>query len=325
MNVPNPSLADCHQQDDKNFPLIITGDEGCGRTHTIIKWLSQRNRKEDRVAEEESSFEESSGHKENLDLPMTPNQSARSSAASNSKKVITSKAKRHPNICDNGDVLLTFFAGIETINSRVQLKSLTPKTTAKSSTSKQSAPAADPAGSSGHDRELTKYQTFIYNIMTLLRQIYKVDKRVEILNDQLRTNFRRWLELANKLHKETMERNTQIIMILDGAEKFMDEFGQEESADWIPIAFPEKFKVIISVQRKSKAMKHFIMRKYPIMLLNGFRSEQNFVDLCAPLEVDLQQEVAFFEKIKKLINFDSQANVQILSRKMQLKHEAEAE
>lgn len=40
VNAPNPSLADCHQQEDKNFPLIITGDEGCGKTHTIIQWLS---------------------------------------------------------------------------------------------------------------------------------------------------------------------------------------------------------------------------------------------------------------------------------------------
>ena len=84
-------------------------------------------------------------------------------------------------------------------------------------------------------------------MMTKIREIYKVDSRVEILNDQLRINFRRWLEIANKNHKETMDRKTKIILILDGPEKFTDEYGNEESGDWIPLTFPDVFKVIICV------------------------------------------------------------------------------
>ena len=61
--------------------------------------------------------------------------------------------------------------------------------------------------------------------MTKIRQVYKVDKRVEILDDQLRTNFRKWLEIANKMHKDNMDKNTQIILILDGPENFLDEDG----------------------------------------------------------------------------------------------------
>jgi hypothetical protein len=44
-----------------------------------------------------------------------------------------------------------------------------------------------------------------------------------------------------------MDKETKIILILDGPEKFTDEFGNEESGDWIPLTFPEKFKVIICV------------------------------------------------------------------------------
>lgn len=81
--------------------------------------------------------------------------------------------------------------------------------------------------------------------MTKIRALYKIDKRVEILDDQLRTNFRQWLEMASKKHSEVMEKSSKIILILDGPENFTDENGIEQSADWIPLSFPEKFKVII--------------------------------------------------------------------------------
>lgn len=36
-----------------------------------------------------------------------------------------------------------------------------------------------------------------------------------------------WLETANALHKEQMDKNSQIILILDGPENFTDEYGNE--------------------------------------------------------------------------------------------------
>lgn len=94
----------------------------------------------------------------------------------------------------------------------------------KSKTSTKQEPT-NPGDSKKTHTESDKYQTFIYNIMTKIRQVYKVDKRVEILDDQLRTNFRKWLEIANKMHKDNMDKNTQIILILDGPENFLDENG----------------------------------------------------------------------------------------------------
>ena len=32
---------------DTNYPLIITGDAGCGKTHLIIKWLMRFNEKQE--------------------------------------------------------------------------------------------------------------------------------------------------------------------------------------------------------------------------------------------------------------------------------------
>lgn len=138
--------------------------------------------------------------------------------------------------------------------------------------------------------ESNKYQTFIYNVMTKIRQVYKIDKRVEILDDQLRTNFRKWLEIANKFHTERMEKNTKIILILDGPENFSDDQGNEQSVDWIPSDFPPKFKVIILAKMKSKAMKIFIQRKYPMILLKGLYTEKNFKDLCNAIEFDYNKE-----------------------------------
>jgi len=91
--------------------------------------------------------------------------------------------------------VLTFFAGIETINSRVQLKNLIPratKTTIKpemkntpfdTKKSESSDDNDDTTMGGKQDNSNSKYQTFIYDMMTKIRQIYKVDNRVEILND----------------------------------------------------------------------------------------------------------------------------------------------
>ena len=48
-----------------------------------------------------------------------------------------------------------------------------------------------------------------------------------------------------------MDKNSKIVMILDGPENFTDEYGNEQSADLIPLTFlvpvglPDKFKVLI--------------------------------------------------------------------------------
>ena len=108
--------------------------------------------------------------------------------------------------------------------------------------------------------------------MTKIRALYKIDKRVEILDDQLRTNFREWLEMASKKHDEMMDKTSKIILVLDGPENFTDENNIEQSADWIPVTFPERFKVIILARQKSKSMRHFIQRKYPMLILKGLQS-----------------------------------------------------
>jgi len=50
------------------------------------------------------------------------------------------------------------------------------------------------------------------------------------------------------------------------------------------------------------------------MMLNGFRKQENFVELCQSLDVDLEEKTEFFDKIKSLVNFDNQPNVRTLSR-----------
>ena len=81
-----------------------------------------------------------------------------------------------------------------------------------------------------------------------------------------------------------------IILILDGPENFLDEQGNEQSVDWIPNTFPPKFKVIILSKLKSKAMKMFIQRKYPMILLKGLHLEQNFKEICTINEFDWKKE-----------------------------------
>lgn len=85
---------------------------------------------------------------------------------------------KHPNVQKNGDVVLTFFAGIETINSRVQLKNLIPQetqTTIKNphkhglDTKKSESSDDDDINMGKQDNSNSKYQTFIYDMMTKIR------------------------------------------------------------------------------------------------------------------------------------------------------------
>lgn len=40
-------------------------------------------------------------------------------------------------------------------------------------------------------------------------------------------SFRKWLEMADKKHRESMEKHSKIVLILDGPENFSDENGEE--------------------------------------------------------------------------------------------------
>ena len=50
-----------------------------------------------------------------------------------------------------------------------------------------------------------KYQSFIFRTLVKLRQEYDIQHRVEIIDDKLRMNFSRWLEIANQKHEERLD------------------------------------------------------------------------------------------------------------------------
>lgn len=109
--------------ENQNQPLIITGDEGCGKTHLIIKWLMEFNRMESTTAKEPVVDDQAS----NLN---TSQEKSSETADLNMSKFEQKQREMmlddNPNINKNGNVVFTFFAGIESINSMVQLDSLKP-------------------------------------------------------------------------------------------------------------------------------------------------------------------------------------------------------
>jgi hypothetical protein len=154
------------------------------------------------------------------------------------------------------------------------------------------------AGASSCER---KYQSFIHRALVKLRRTFPdVQTRlVHIIDDKLRINFSRCLDLvsnaigsssgsgatggassgpagnegaeserdANGAHREG-----RIIMILDGLENFRDRendqgIDSEQSADWVPWSFPDRFRVIILTRKRSKAMNHFKLRKCPLLYM----------------------------------------------------------
>jgi len=96
---------------------------------------------------------------------------------------------------------------------------------------------------------------------------------VEIIDDELRINFARWLELADwKLQEARMDPDSKIIIILDGLDNFIDpESGFEESADWLPWTFPNSVRFIITCRKSAKGMNHFKERKYPLLFVENMR------------------------------------------------------
>lgn len=50
-----------------------------------------------------------------------------------------------------------------------------------------------------------KYQSFIFRTLVKLRQEYDIQHRVEIIDDKLRMNFSRWLEIASLKHEEKLD------------------------------------------------------------------------------------------------------------------------
>ena len=85
-----------------------------------------------------------------------------------------------------------------------------------------------------------KYQSFIFRTLVQLRHEYDIQQRVEIINDKLRMNFSRWLDIANQKHEEKLDPESKIVIVLDGLDNFIDiDDGSEESADWIPWSFPD--------------------------------------------------------------------------------------
>ena len=123
--------------------------------------------------------------------------------------------KTRPNINKNGHVIFTFFAGVESISGSVELSSLVPlepveniKADHVPTNPFSAAMLAANKKKQSLKNEQNKYQTFLYNVMTKIRQVYNIRRRVEILDDQLRTQFRLWLETADKLHKEQMDKKS---------------------------------------------------------------------------------------------------------------------
>ena len=96
---------------ETNYPLIITGDKGTGKTHAIIKWLCKFNLKE----KKEFQLKNEDGNTEELNVDLNSTQ-----------EIIQNKKINNPNINENGDVVISYFAGIDRIGSSVTLESLVP-------------------------------------------------------------------------------------------------------------------------------------------------------------------------------------------------------
>lgn len=79
-----------------------------------------------------------------------------------------------------------------------------------------------------------------------------MSQKVEILEEKLRKYFPYWLDISVKKIKEEIVNDANIIIIIDGADQFIDQSGKDTSAKfWLPRFFPLGVKIILTVSKGS--------------------------------------------------------------------------
>ena len=81
-------------------------------------------------------------------------------------------------------------------------------------------------------------------------------EKVRVTGDTLRNNFPQWLDKAIDKRKEKNITSGNLIILIDGVDKYTDGFGKEDSPDWITTDVPPGVRIIYSCNLGTRAYTH---------------------------------------------------------------------
>ena len=90
-------------------------------------------------------------------------------------------------------------------------------------------------------------------------------EKIWISEDSLRINFIQWITNAIEKKNEKSVNFGNLIIIIDGVDKYTNETGKEESPDWLANEFPPSVRMIYTCNRDSKAYEHISIKANSII------------------------------------------------------------
>ncbi|CAG9311031.1 unnamed protein product [Blepharisma stoltei] len=124
---------------------------------------------------------------------------------------------------------------------------------------------------SASDRE---YYFTLFRLYNKIREAYQIPKRVGLIEDDLRIYFSRWLETAAERRALTNSVKQNLILVIDGVDKYLDQHGREEPSDWLPCNLPAGVKMIFTCNNDSKSYPFLEKKVSYIIELKPLTSEQ---------------------------------------------------
>lgn len=105
----------------------------------------------------------------------------------------------------------------------------------------------------------SNYFYAFYTILIKLREKQNIKQKVELVEEKLRKNFLYWLDVCSRKVIKNTVYDGNIIIILEGVENFIDFDTRKESSIkfWLPKTFPNRIKVIVTCEPKSRSNEHF--------------------------------------------------------------------
>ena len=91
-----------------------------------------------------------------------------------------------------------------------------------------------------------------------------------MIEDKLRINFKRWLELADEKQQTSQVFRKYIIVVVDGIDKLKESSGKEELPEWLPNGIPNNVKIVVTCNKNSRSYNYLINKVSSHILIEPF-------------------------------------------------------
>ena len=139
------------------------------------------------------------------------------------------------------------------------------------------------------------YYFSLYRVYTKIKETYSMSEKVRITEDALRINFIQWISKAIEKKKEKSIKAGNLVIIIDGVDKYLNSNGKEESPDWLLNEFPPSVKIIFTCCKGSRAFEHLVAKSEIVIEIMPFNESQK-----VNLYWNTYRQFQMYEKFAKL-------------------------